>query len=187
MSFSNQLLGEVHELARQSLLASFGRAVEPDEPKALEAPGCCFVTLTKHGALRGCIGSLEPHRSLARDVIENSRSAAFSDPRFPVLGESELGDLEIEVSILGPHREIRIASEQELLEALEPGIDGLVLVFEGRRATFLPSVWEQLAEPVDFLQALKRKAGLPEQFWSEDMRWYRYGVQRVGGWLIARG
>lgn len=176
-------MSNVLRLARQSLLASFGRATEPEEPQALSAPGCCFVTLTINGRLRGCIGSLEPHRSLARDIIENSRNAAFSDPRFPSLTGTELQQLKLEVSVLGAHHEIEVSSEEDLISALEPEVDGVVLSFDGHRATFLPSVWEQLPQPEEFIKALKCKAGLPESFWSEGMRWYRYGVQRVEGML----
>lgn len=184
MPYSETCMADVLDLARQSLLASFGLAAEPGEPEALSGPGCCFVTLTINGGLRGCIGSLEPRHSLAKDVIENSRNAAFSDPRFPSLREAELDRLMLEVSILGPHSEITVASEKALIKTLVPGVDGLVLTYDGMRATFLPSVWEQLPEPSEFLQALKRKAGLPENFWSAEMRWYRYSVQKVSGRVL---
>jgi AmmeMemoRadiSam system protein A len=146
-------------------------------PPALRAPGASFVTLHRHGELRGCIGSLEPHRPLAEDVAGNARAAAFMDPRFPPVGRDEVAGLELEISVLSPLTPLAAASEAELLAALRPGTDGLVLVEGARRATFLPAVWRQLPEPRSFLAHLKHKAGLPADHWSPAIRFLRYTVE----------
>ena len=101
-------------------------------------------------------------------------SAAFRDARFPPLREDELHVTTIEISVLSPLSPYPVTSESELLEGLAPGIDGLLLEAGRHHATFLPKVWDQLPEPIDFLRALKQKAGLPPNYWSEDMRFHRY-------------
>ncbi len=174
-------------LARQSLLGAFKTPpVTPDYPDWLQAPGACFVTLTQQGGeLRGCIGSLEPRRALGADLIANARMAAFSDPRFPPVTGAELARLNIAVSILTPAEPIAVSSEAELLAALRPGVDGVIVELDGQRATFLPSVWQQLPQPVEFVAALKRKAGLSAHLWSERMRWQRYTTVGASGALVA--
>lgn len=158
-----------------------------DYPAALRRPGASFVTLTHGRELRGCIGSLEPCRALAHDLALNAYAAAFRDPRFAPLGESELAALDLEVAILGPLEPFPCRNETELLVRLRPGIDGLVLEAGTRhRATFLPKVWETLPEPGGFLRELRRKAGLAPDYWSETLRFARYttAVTR-GGYLMA--
>jgi len=136
-----------------------------------------FVTLEKQGQLRGCIGMLEASRPLAEDIVENSYAAAFSDPRFPPLNEFELDDLSIHLSILSPAELIPCESEAELIQQLRPDIDGIILDDDRHRATFLPSVWKSLTDPVDFIRHLKQKAGLPINDWSPDLRAYRYTTE----------
>jgi AmmeMemoRadiSam system protein A len=146
--------------------------------EALRQPAACFVTLKHRGELRGCIGSLEAHRSMVEDVVHNADAAAFTDPRFPPLRENELADgLELDISLLTPAVEMHFTSEKNLLSQLQPGIDGLILEEGYRRGTFLPSVWEQLPQPEQFLQHLKLKAGLPPNHWSENIRISRYTTQ----------
>lgn len=136
-----------------------------------------FVTLEKQEQLRGCIGMLEALRPLAEDITENSYAAAFSDPRFPSLKKSELGDLSIHLSILSPAESIPCQSEAELIQQLRPNIDGLILDDGLHRATFLPSVWDSLPKPADFIHHLKTKAGLSENYWSQELRAYRYTTE----------
>ena len=152
-------------------------SAEPGHP-ALEAPGATFVTLFKHGLLRGCIGSLEARRPLGVDVRANAVAAAFDDPRFPRLATEEFIDTSVEVSLLSASEAIAADGEQALLAQLRPGIDGVVLEIAGRRATFLPQVWDTLREPTEFLAELKRKAGLPIDFWSAAVHMSRYGVTK---------
>ena len=160
--------------------------VAPDDfEEALRLPAACFVTLKKKGQLRGCIGSLETHRSMVEDVVHNADAAAFSDPRFPPLLQDELAGLELDISLLTPAQEMQFDSEKALIEQLQPGIDGLILEEGYRRGTFLPSVWEQLPEPEQFLQHLKLKAGLPQNHWSANIRISRYTTQIFGMRLSA--
>ena len=182
-------LGEGHRqwllrLARESIRhgithgvpLSIDIAALPDELKAVRAS---FVTLEKQGRLRGCIGSLEAYRPIAQDIAENAYAAAFQDPRFPPVREDEVDGLEIHLSLLTAPEPLHFQSEQDLIAQLRPGVDGLILAERGRRGTFLPSVWEQLPEPAQFLEHLKLKAGLPAGYWSDSVEIYRYETEVV--------
>jgi uncharacterized protein len=151
-----------------------------DFPAELTEHRATFVTLQKHHQLRGCIGMLEAVRPMAEDIAENAFLAAFRDPRFPPLADDEFDELEIHLSILTPAEPVSFTSEQDLITQLQPGIDGLILEEGHRRGTFLPSVWEQLPEPEQFLRHLKQKAGFAPDFWSEDIRIYRYRAEMIG-------
>lgn len=149
----------------------------PDATAAwLATPAACFVTLTRHGELRGCIGSLEAHRSLLADVRHNAVAAALQDPRFPPLTATELAGIRIEVSLLSAAEPMQFADETDALAQLRPRVDGLVFEFGYHRSTFLPQVWEQLPQPRQFMAQLKRKAGLPADFWSDEVTLSRYTV-----------
>jgi AmmeMemoRadiSam system protein A len=164
-------------LARSSLNEALrGEAFDPPEAGWLDQPGACFVTLKQEGRLRGCIGSIHVHRTLAEDVRENARAAALRDPRFSPLTEDELVHTSIEVSLLSPLEAVGFSSEEELLAQIRPAIDGLVLEYGEYRGTFLPAVWENLPRPADFLRQLKRKAGLETDFWSPEMKVWRFTV-----------
>lgn len=143
-------------------------------PSALRRSAPCFITLrSPDGALRGCLGSLEPE-PLARSVAEHAFRSAFEDPRFEPLRPEELAGLHIGVSILGPHEPLEVDSQQALCRVLRPGRDGLILEDGPHRATFLPTVWDELPEPRAFVAALLRKAGLAPDHWSDRMRAWRY-------------
>ena len=150
----------------------------PADHDWLRRPQATFVTLTRNGELRGCIGSLEANRALGDDVRENALGAAFRDPRFKPLTVDEWIDTWVEVSVLSAMEPVAVASEPAVLRDLRPGVDGLVLEFGRHRSTFLPQVWEELASPAAFLMNLKRKAGLPPDFWEPDMRLWRYTVSK---------
>lgn len=126
----------------------------------------CFVTLTRNKQLRGCLGSLEATLPLFYGVIENAREAARNDHRFPPVRPEELGDLCIGISVIGELRYLQAASPTELIAAIWPGRDGLVLEKGGKKATFLPQVWNQLTNPVEFLEQLALKAGLAQDDWK---------------------
>ena len=170
------------QTARQALAIAFARGsaatAAAGHYAALDDPGATFVTLTQQGELRGCIGTLEAHRSLRTDVAENALAAAFRDPRFAPLAVAEFEITRIEVSLLSTPAPLPVAGEDDLLQRLRPGVDGVVLTWRGRRATFLPQVWESLAEPRDFIAALKHKAGLAAGFWADDIRVSRYTVDK---------
>jgi AmmeMemoRadiSam system protein B/AmmeMemoRadiSam system protein A len=144
----------------------------------LQEPGATFVTLTRNNVLRGCMGTLEARRPLAEDVHENALNAAFRDPRFQPLNALEWVDTWVEVSLLSALEPMTIETEEAILRRLQPGIDGLVLEFGHHRSTFLPQVWEQLPTPEAFLLNLKRKAGLPPDFWDPQMKLARYTVSK---------
>jgi AmmeMemoRadiSam system protein A len=171
-------------IARESLAEAFGLGgVSPTSARSqaepwLAEPGATFVTLTRDGELRGCVGSLEAHRPLAEDVAANARAAAFRDLRFPPLTKEEFPRVEIEVSLLGPAVPLELRSQAEALAKLRPGRDGVILDYRGARATFLPQVWEQLPDPVSFLAQLKHKAGLAPDFWSPEIRLWTYEVTK---------
>ena len=157
-----------------------GRVSSPQRSSAswLRSPAATFVTIKERGALRGCIGSLEARRPLIDDLRANARAAAFEDPRFPPVGLDELPELRFEVSLLSPPEPLPVATEEELLARLRPGIDGLVLSRGRYRGTFLPQVWEDLPDPRDFVRHLKAKAGLPPVGWPEGMAVSRYTVKK---------
>jgi AmmeMemoRadiSam system protein A len=144
----------------------------------LRRPGASFVTLLKKGALRGCIGSLEATKPLGEDVAENALGAAFRDPRFAALEADEWPDCEVDVSLLSTPRRLRFGGEAELLEQISPGLDGLILQADGRRATFLPQVWESVPEPRAFLRELMRKAGLSPDTALARCEMWRYRVMK---------
>jgi len=166
------------EIARAAVISAVTGSRSSHQPDAdwLRAPGACFVTLTVEGELHGCVGSLEPRRTLGDDVRSNAMSAAIDDPRFPPLREDELDDLVIEISLLSRLERILVRSEADALAKIEPHRDGLVIRHGLRRGTLLPQVWEDLPDPADFLMHLKRKAGLAPAFWDEQVELYRYSV-----------
>ncbi len=156
-----------------------------DYPEPLRAVRATFVTLELNHDLRGCIGVLEAFRPLVEDVALNAFAAAFEDPRFGRLRRDEYPGLTVKISILSPAEPMHFTSEADLLRQLRPGVDGLILRDRGHRGTFLPSVWEQLPAPEDFLSHLKRKAGLPLNHWSDSLQVQRYSSESFGT-LLSR-
>lgn len=149
---------------------------------ALETYRATFVTLTLKDRLRGCVGSILPHRSLIADVAENGFKAAFGDPRFPKLTPEEAAMMDVSVSILSHPRPIAFGSEDEAVDALQPDADGVILQATdadgaARRGLFLPQVWEQVPSPDQFLRHLKAKAGLPQDHWDDSIRLWRYTTE----------
>jgi AmmeMemoRadiSam system protein A len=148
-----------------------------DYSPELQQPRACFVTLHLGGNLRGCIGHLEAMQALVKDVSDNAYAAAFRDPRFPPVNGNEVNRLDIHISVLGPSEPLHFDSEQDLLQKIRPGVDGLILEEKNHRGTFLPSVWESLPQPLDFLRHLKIKAGLSANYWSDEIKIYRYTTE----------
>ncbi len=178
-SFSREDQQELLRLARASIQMgiSKGHAMDVDikiYPANLQEQLACFVTLQKHGALRGCIGHLQAVQPLVTDVAENAYAAAFCDPRFPAVSESEVSMLDIHISVLSPSQPMVFSSEQDLMAQIRPGVDGLILESGYNRGTFLPSVWESLPDVPSFLRHLKLKAGLSADHWSDEIRVSRY-------------
>ena len=167
-------------LARASIGAALGIDTEPGVPDDLwlRIARASFVTLKKDGTLRGCIGSLDARRPLGEDVIANARAAAFQDPRFRPLAREEFEAVDIEVSLLSTPRRIRFEDHDDLIRQLRPGEDGIILEDgdenAGRRATFLPQVWEGLPDPEQFLAHLKQKAEIPANVRTTRCKVLRY-------------
>ena len=170
------------QLARCSIQAALEGQARPGPEEtipdpALHEPGASFVTLYLDDALRGCVGSLEAHHPLARDVAANALAAAFRDPRFSPLDHDELVRTRIHLSVLDSPEPVSFSDEEQLVALLRPGHDGIVLTAGERRATFLPAVWEQLPDPREFLEHLRCKAGVPEDFPLTRARIERYEVR----------
>ena len=166
-------------VARESIEQGLreGRPLRPDPedfPHQVREPGASFVTLRHRNELRGCTGSVVPFQPLVCDVARNAWRSAFADPRFSALTEPELPGLRVSVAVLSALEPLPAASERDLLGALRPGVDGLVLEEKGRSATFRPAVWKSLPEPYQFLEQLRAKAGLPAGYWSPSLRFRRY-------------
>jgi AmmeMemoRadiSam system protein A len=135
-----------------------------------DEPGATFVTLRwKSGDLQGCIGSLEPDRGIVDDVGHNAIAAGTRDPRTQPCKLADVDHLHVELSILSVLEPI--ASEADI----RIGIDGIVLIYEFRRATFLPVMWERLKDKKTFMGELRRKAGLPRDF-AGQVQLMRYTV-----------
>ena len=171
------------QLARAALHYVTGAPVMPTPTQApwLDAAGACFVTLSKHGRLRGCIGSLMAHRSMKDDVIHNAQAAALHDTRFASVMADEAPSLAIEVSVLTAPVSLSFANEAHALWQLQPLVDGVIFLVEADgqtyRSTFLPQVWAQMSDVQQFMAQLKTKAGLAADFWSNAVQLQTYRVQ----------
>lgn len=157
------------KLARNSLNSSVKKTADPtitDVPQLLKEDRGCFVTLTVNGNLRGCIGYIEPIKPLYQAVIDNAENAALSDPRFPVVTPKELDNIKVEVSVLTKPEPLLFSDANDLLKKLVPGVHGVILQMGSRQSTFLPQVWEQLPDKIQFLEHLSIKAGMPRDAWK---------------------
>lgn len=174
-----QLLQLAGDSIKKGLCGEILRVRATDFPEPLSVMRATFVTLHVDKKLRGCVGTLEARQSLVEDVVSNACGAAFRDTRFPALTWSEFELLAVHISILSPPEPINFSSEKDLLAMLRPFRDGLILEEGYRRGTFLPSVWEQLPDPREFLRQLKHKAGLPPDYWSSRIRLQRYTTESI--------
>lgn len=167
-------------LARAAISSALGAPLSvTGDAVWLQTVSACFVTLTQQGELRGCMGTLEAHRSLLADVKANAIAAALRDPRFLPLTAPELPQTDIEISLLSPMQSLQFDNEAHALAQLQPGIDGVVFEFACYRSTFLPQVWAQLPTVTQFMAHLKHKAGLPADFWADGVRLQRYSVRKL--------
>lgn len=165
--------------ARAAIAEHLGVAApSPPAHQSLDQRGACFVTLTRNGELRGCIGSVRARRSLGEDIDDNAVAAASRDPRFRPLSADEFDAIRIEISLLSRPDLLEKPGESALLEILRPGEHGLILHGGCRSATFLPQVWETLPEPASFLAELKRKAGLAADHPGNALLFATFTVQK---------
>jgi AmmeMemoRadiSam system protein A len=167
------------EIARAAVTeAATGRRVERPPAADLPAASGAFVTLKRDGRLRGCIGTLECRRPLAEEIARVAVSAALEDPRFSPLGASELDDLGVEVSVLGPLEQI----DPHDPAAIVIGCHGLVVEQGRRRGLLLPQVaTEWRWDRPTFLSQTCVKAGLPPDAWQRGARVYRFAADVFGG------
>ena len=147
---------------------------------SLLQPRAVFITLEKNLRLRGCIGSLQASRPLVDDICANSYAAALKDHRFQPVQAGELKTIQLSISLLGTPEPMEFEDETDLLSQLRPNMDGLIIEDRGRRATYLPQVWQQIPDRKAFLNSLKQKAGLPQDHWSNHMKVQRYGATKIG-------
>lgn len=174
-----QLLQLAGESIRKGLCGETLTVVANDYPEPLRAKRATFVTLLVDAKLHGCIGTLEAREPLVEDVVNNAYNAAFRDSRFPALTWPEYERLDIHISILSPPEPVTFSSEEDLLAKLRPRVDGLIIEDGFHRGTFLPSVWESLPTPREFLRQLKLKAGLTPDYWSKNIRIQRYTAESI--------
>ena len=167
-------------IARTAIARQLGMAATAEglEGAWLRQNGATFVTLMKDGRLRGCIGTLQAGRPLAEDVADNAIGAAMRDPRFSRLTPDEWPYCRVEVSLLSAPKAIRFEDEADLLAQIEPGADGIILEHDGKRATYLPQVWESLPDKRKFLAELKHKAGIPDETSLRRCKVRRYRVAK---------
>lgn len=161
-------------LARHTLTLITTRQPVPKVDLAALSPRlaeerACFVTLRRRidGSLRGCTGTLVARRPLAAEVVFMTEQTAFHDPRFEPVAPHETDDLHIEISILTPPHRLEFDSPEQLVARLRPGIDGVTLQLDMRRATFLPQVWETYPDPEIFLSLLSQKMGHARDAWRD--------------------
>jgi len=163
----------VLEMARARLLQEAtgepAARIDADKiPLALRKDAACFVTLTKNGALRGCIlDSFSPHEPLYENVMRNVVLAATSDPRFPPVRPSEVDDIAIEVSVLDRPQRLEFSDAEDLISKLVPGEDGVILTTPYGKSTYLPQVWDDLPDPMQFMSSLCQKQGAPANCWRD--------------------
>lgn len=137
-----------------------------------------FVTLHHKGQLRGCIGNIEPVKTVYRAIVDNARHAAFDDTRFSPVTPEEIKGIHIEVSILTKPEKLVYADAADLLKKLRPMTDGVIIQKKASSATFLPQVWHQLRDPASFLSHLCTKAGLSGDEWKlGNLKVFVYQVQ----------
>ena len=166
-------------LARAAIAGQLGTPLTAREDADwLHTTAASFVTLMQQDQLRGCIGTLEAHRTLIADVKANAVAAAFRDPRFKPLAKHEFDATRVEISVLSAVANVSFRDEDDALAQIRPGIDGVIFEYGYHRSTFLPQVWEDFSDPRLFFGHLKRKAGLPPDFWDPAVRLSRYTVSK---------
>lgn len=171
--------GVLLPLARAAIAGELGTPLAAcEDADWLHATAASFITLMQQDQLRGCIGTLEAHRTLIADVKANAVAAAFRDPRFKPLVKHEFETIRVEISVLSAVARVSFRDEDDALAQVRPGIDGVIFEYGHHRSTFLPQVWEDFSDPRRFFGYLKRKAGLPPDFWDPAVKLSRYTVSK---------
>ncbi len=177
-TLSEEAKRELLKLARSSIETYYisGARIEPKPfESALNEERGVFVTLHKKGALRGCLGNFTPDLPLYKMVPQMAISSATQDPRFPPVMQSELKDIDIEISVLSPLRKIKDVSK------IEVGKHGIYIIKGYFRGTLLPQVATEYGwDRETFLENSCLKAGLPKDAWKEGADIYIYSAQVFG-------
>lgn len=175
--FSNTVI----DICQKSIMSGLqlGDFSEIQAPCVFEEAAAVFVTLTIHGVLRGCVGSVIPHRTLMKDLRENAHSAAFKDTRFEPLTKEEFPYIDIEVSLLSYPEKIEFSTEDELLNKIIPFKDGIIIRDGEYQSVYLPEVWDDLPDKRDFLKSLKLKAGMEEDYFSDTLHAFRFRTVKI--------
>ena len=165
------------QLARDTITAHVNGLPAPtlELTGVFAQPGGAFVTIHRHGDLRGCIGHIEPNEPLGQVIVRCAVAACSTDPRFPSVTPPELDDLDLELSLLGPLEPIAAVDEIEI------GTHGLVVEQGWRRGLLLPQVatewkWDREA----FLSHTCHKAGLPLDAWKKGAKLWRFEAEVFG-------
>lgn len=173
------------DIARKSIAKKFDSNIKVDKEKLiadfpqLKNDGATFVTLNLDGELRGCIGSLQAHRSLIDDLTSNAYAAAFEDPRFLELTAQEFEKVDVEISILSSPVEIQYSDLNDLESKIKPNIHGVILEHYGKRSTFLPQVWEQLPSFEEFFSHLIYKGSFDDNLFDYNPKVFVYEVRKI--------
>lgn len=160
------------QLARKTLQERLTGKIEDEadlSSELFQEERATFVTLKQGGKLRGCIGCLKPYEPLCKSIESNAINAAFNDSRFSPLTYEDLQEVQIDISILTPPKKLHYKDTEELVSLLHPGIDGVILRYDGKSGTFLPQVWDQLPSTELFLSHLCQKAGLSKDTWMNSV------------------
>lgn len=150
-----------------------------DYPIELAEPKPCFVLLKQKQAVRGCVGSIEPIRPLGEDLVENAFAAAFCDRHFMPLSDNELDQTQINILLISPLQALSCDSQMTLIEQLQPRVDGLLIRDGSHHASLLPAAWETFKTPMEFVNQLKRQAGLPMTYWSKNTQIFRFSTETI--------
>lgn len=180
--FGPVLQTELLDVARKSLMSRLTRGTLPQVrvdsyPAPLRSVMASFVSLRQNDRLRGCIGSLFPFRPLVSDVVNNAARAGFEDQRFGPLTARDLTQVQIGVSVLSRPMELGASDRDDLIAQIAQGQHGLIVQEGDRRGVLLPSVWDNLPEPQDFVGTLLRKAGLAPDHWSDSLRFHSFHAE----------
>ncbi|MDY0052314.1 MAG: AmmeMemoRadiSam system protein A [Aliarcobacter sp.] len=173
------------DIAKKSIEKKFNKTIKIDEDKLLKdfsfllEDSASFVTLTLNGELRGCIGSLNAHRSLFNDVISNAYDAAFEDPRFYELTLEEFNKVNIEISILSIPIEVKYNDIEDLKLKIKPNLHGVILQEDGKKSTFLPQVWKQFPTFEEFFSNLCYKGSFEENCLNFHPQVFIYEVLKI--------
>ena len=183
-NFARHNKNELLEIVKKSLDAAVTskELYHPQRENAQDVlfnKGASFVTLTKDGKLRGCIGSEKHEKSIAADLAYNAFAAALQDKRFAPVEPDELNKIDFTISLLTNFEEITFTSYEDLLSKLRPTVDGVLIRDGKRQGLFLPAVWKDIPDKQDFMTELKLKAGLSPSYWSDNIKVFRFRTVEI--------